>query len=55
MDLEILILSEISQTQKDKYMICLYAESKTRGDTSELIYKTEAESHVENKFMVTRR
>ena len=29
MDLEIIILSEVSQTEKDKYhMICLYVESK---------------------------
>ena len=28
MDLEIIILSEVSQTQKDKYLYHLYVESK---------------------------
>jgi len=40
MDLEIIILSEVSQRKKDKYhMISLYVVSKT--DTNELIYKTD--------------
>ena len=40
MDLEIIILSEVSQTKKDKYhMISLYVVSK--NDTNELIYKTD--------------
>ena len=44
MDLEIIILSEVSQTKKDKYhMILLYMESK-ENDTNELIYKTETDS-----------
>ena len=34
MDLEIIILSEVSQTEKDKYhmilLICLYAKSKKK-------------------------
>ena len=38
-DLEIIILSEVSQTEKDKYDIT-YVESKI-NDTNELIYKTE--------------
>ena len=43
MDLEIIILSELSQTEKDKYhMTWLYAESK-KIDTYELIYKTETD------------
>ena len=29
-DLEIIILSEVSQKEKDKYMISLYVESKIR-------------------------
>ena len=41
MDLEIIILSEVSQTEKDKYhMIALIVESK---NTNELIYKTETD------------
>ena len=43
MDLEIVILREVGQTEKDKYqMISLNVESKTMG-TNELIYKTEVE------------
>ena len=38
MDLEITILSEVSQTEKDKYMILLYVELKK--NTIELTYKT---------------
>ena len=43
MDLEIIILSEVSQTKKDKYHILLIWESK-KNDTNELIYKTEIDS-----------
>ena len=40
MDLEIVILREVGQTEKDKYqMISLNVESKTMG-TNELMYKT---------------
>ena len=43
MDLEIVILNEVSRTKKDKYhTICLYGESKNKC-TNELIYKTEIE------------
>ena len=43
-------MSEVSQTQKDKYhTILLICGIKKRG-TNEFIYKTE----VENKLMVTR-
>ena len=43
MELEIIILNEVSQTEKDKYhIIHLYVESKKKKrDTNELIYKTE--------------
>ena len=46
MDLQIIILSEISQTEKDKYhIIHLYVESKKKKrDTNELIYKAEIDS-----------
>ena len=44
MDPEIVILSEVSQTEKDKYhMISLICEIYKEG-TNELIYKTEVES-----------
>ena len=47
MDLEIVILNEVSQTQKDKcHMITLiYGILKKKG-TNELIYKTEVESQM---------
>ena len=43
MDLEIVILSEVSQTEKEKYYIP-YMQNLIRNDTNELIYKTERES-----------
>ena len=44
MNLEIIILREISQTEKDKYhMILVIVESKN-NDTNELVYKTETDS-----------
>ena len=56
MDLEIVILSEVSQTEKDKYhMISLTCGNlKKKKDTDELIYKTERASDIENKLMVTK-
>ena len=44
-DLEIIILGKVSQTEKDKYHMisCLYVESK-KSDTNEFIYKTETDS-----------
>ena len=46
MDLEIVTLSEVSQTQKDKYHLILLICGilKKKGGTNELIYKTEVES-----------
>ena len=42
MDLEMVILREVSQSEKDKYhTTSLIVESKKRGGTNELIYKTE--------------
>ena len=53
MDLDIIILSEVSQTEKDKYhMISLTWNLK--NDTNELIYKTKKDSQTENKLMVTK-
>ena len=46
MDLEIVILSEVSQTEKNKYrMISLICGIYNNG-TNELIYKTEIESQM---------
>ena len=40
MDLEIILLSEVNQTEKEKFhVISLYVESK-KNDTNELICKT---------------
>ena len=44
MDLEIIIVSEVSHTEKDKYhMISLVCGIK-KNDRNELIYKTETDS-----------
>ena len=45
MDLEIIILSEVSQTEKDKYhMISLTCGIWKINDKNELTYKTETDS-----------
>ena len=46
MDLEIIILSEVSQTEKDKYHISLTCGIQ-EDDTNELIYKIEVESQMQ--------
>ena len=46
MDLEIVILSEISQTQKDKYHMISLICGILKNGTNELIYKTEIESQM---------
>ena len=43
MDLEIIIQSEVNQTDKDKYDIA-YMQNLKKNDTNELIYKTETDS-----------
>ena len=40
---EIVILSEVSQTEREKYHIA-YMWNLKRNDTNELIYKTETDS-----------
>ena len=46
MDLEIITLSEVSQT-KTNIRYRLYVESKKKkNDTNELIYKTEVDLHI---------
>ena len=44
MDLEIIIVSEVNQTEKDKYNIAYMQNQK--NDTNELIYKTEIEKEL---------
>ena len=43
MDLEIILISEISQTEENKYMILLYIKF-FKDDTCKLIYKKETDS-----------
>ena len=45
MDLEIAILSEVSQTEKDKYYMTLLICRILNNDTNEFIYKTKTDSH----------
>ena len=46
MDLEIITLSKVSQTQKHKYHDIAYMQNlkKKKNDTNELIYETETDS-----------
>ena len=45
MDLEIITLSEVSQTEKDKQrIISLICRILKKKDTNELVYKTETDS-----------
>ena len=55
MDLEIVILSEVSQTEKDKYHMVSLICGILKNGTNELIHKTERVTDVENKLMVTKR
>ena len=51
MDLEVVILSEGSQTEKHKYRISLICEK--RKETNELIYRHRL-TDIENKLIVTK-
>ena len=53
MELEIVILSEVSQTGEISYSIP-YMWNLKRNHTNELIYKTERLTDLENKLMVAR-
>ena len=45
MDIEMIILSEVSHTKKDKYMISLICGIlKKKCDTSQFIYKTDSQT-----------
>ena len=46
MDVEIVILSEVSQTEKDTYHMILLMCGIYKNSTNELIYKTEVESQM---------
>ena len=51
MDGEIIILSGVSQKEKDKSHYDITYLCNLKYDTNELIYKTETDSDTENKFM----
>ena len=46
MDLDIVILSEVSQTEKDKYHMISLICAIQKNATNELIYKTEIETQM---------
>ena len=46
MDLEMIMLSEVSQTKTNITLYHLYVESK-KNDTNELVYKTEIDSQTQ--------
>ena len=50
--IEIIVLSEVSQRQISYDII--YMWNLKKNDTNELIYKTEIDSDIENKVMVTK-
>ena len=56
MDLEIIILNEVSQTEKDKYLVILLICRilKKKKDTNEVIYKTERLTDLETELIVAR-
>ena len=51
MDLEIVILSEISQTQKDKCHMISLIHGILKNATNELIYKTSRVTVVKNLWL----
>ena len=54
MGLEIIILSEISQTEKDKYHKIALICRILKDDMNELIYKTEIGSDFKDNLMIIR-
>ena len=52
MDLEIVILNEVSQTEKDKYTISLNTWNLKIKCTNEFDYKTEIESQMQKTNFV---
>ena len=52
MTLEIIILNKVSQTNTNTYMISHTWNLK--NDTKELVYKTEIDSYIEDKLMISK-
>ena len=53
-DLEIIMLSELSQKEKDKHHIILLTCGILKNDTNELLCKTEIDSDIEKKLMIIK-
>ena len=54
MDIEIIILSEVSQKEKDKYHILMHICGTQKNGTDEPVCRAEIETDVENKRMDTK-
>ena len=54
MDLEMIILSEVSQTEKDKYHMINLICGILKNDTNELLQNRNSLTDIENKPMVAK-
>ena len=54
LDLEMIILDEINQTEKAKHHIISLTCGIKKNDTNELIYKTNRSIDIEHKLKVTK-
>ena len=54
MNPEIILLSEVNQTEKKISYNITYLWNLTKNDTNELIYKTETDSHIWKTTTVTK-
>ena len=54
MDLEIIILSEVNQKEKDKYYIIPTYMCNLKNNINELIYKTEINSQRKKNYVYQR-
>ena len=54
MDLEIIMLSEVSQAEKEKYHMISLICGTQKNDTNEIIYKTETDSQTQKNFWLTK-
>ena len=53
-DLEIIMLSELSQKEKDKHHMILLTCGILKNDTNELLCKTEIDSDIGKKLMIIK-
>ena len=54
MDLEIIILSEVSQAEKEKYYMILLICSIRKKEIQMNLCTEQKQTHIENKLMVTQ-